>query len=234
MHFVMGHPSPLFGILHRALTNTERVGVLPMKNYKNEIIDPLVTKNSPDHVKEINDIKECDILNARLMYEYHIASCFGGQNLDSIYEISPMLFKNIGLIYRLFPDANIVVLHPPIETAIIASFCSIGGYTSSHCVATLSELIAYYYDYIDIVTSWSKLTDKKFKNIKISHHKNIYTTDVLSSILPQGAILPKYYKSTLESLDEIKSCYPQMASQLNEFSDELDYIDKTIQSLCCS
>jgi hypothetical protein len=145
-----------------------------------------------------------------------------------------MLFKNIGLIYRLYPNANIVVLHPPIKTSIIASFCSIGGYTSSHCVATLSELIAYYYDYIDIVLSWSKLTDKKFKNIRILQHSNIYSTDVLSSILPQASIVPTYYKSSLEYLDEINSCYPRIASQINEFSEELDYIDKTIQTLCCS
>ena len=206
--FVVGLPSPHWSQLQMILRTIDEYAIIDSSCLLKKVFTSFANLVGNGYPVTLDQLTDEQISEFRLSYLQNLAICFGGQDKEEIIDFLPDSFEHIGLLAMAFPESRFIAIHPPIRESIIASYLEVNGFSSSHATATLSELTAYYYDYAEILESWSSILSTRIDRIN-------FTTN---SIASDASHLHRVFNRLCEDLDVL------MPRGSFEFLDVLDYL----------
>ena len=232
MTFIIGLPGPHLTNLSKWIKSINCIAYMNSNDVVNNIGDHasrILEGNYPDSISSLTEV-QCEYF--RDFYLKNLAFCHGGRKVDRVIDLIPSAFKHLGLLSYLFPKADFIAINPDLIASLKLSFTSLFGFNSMHANATMSELVAFDYDYSVILDSWKQLLGTKLKIINLQGLNIFESNELIKYISKQDYCkIEDCYSCIPKEIELVQEMDDKIMAKLAEFEEDLHDINKRFQSM---
>ena len=157
-----GLPTPLLSAhelirrhLHRC--GSSEVLIAAMQDVDRSILDSSYLQTGIYSYPEVIDALQNEhIVSSRQFYFQNLSFADPSGSCSVVLHVNQEAFRYLGLLTRLFPKLVVIELLPNLDHWISHCLEHIGGFNCEFSIPSKPELIAYAYDYLEIMTIWRK------------------------------------------------------------------------------
>ena len=225
--FVVGLPHIAWIDVYSHLSERADIGPLFSASVINHIgqrVNDFLNDSAPQSIHRLSVEQVSDLKN---FYLQNLSFVHGGKTLELIVDLIPNSFKNIGILAQIFPKARFVAVNFPAEELVLSYYTTIDGFNSRHANATISELIAYVFDYAVIIDNWRRLLSSRFSSITYCRSSQSIH-DLVTAILETDS---KSFASSVERSSQVTTlleAYPELQAELLESNDDILQINNLL------